>query len=308
YKGLTSEGGPMRPQWGVLKEPLSLRSLTEQFGWVDPITIAAKVYRPFGEVPSKLNGLAAPVVWLVLALTALVAATLLDRDRASKRAWGVLAAVLLFGSLITPDSLGDNHGGYLPQRVALLGLVALAPWLRLDAPGPLARLGRAGLFIALAVQSLFVWDYARESTRTAGRLLAASDAVGRGRREATVLLNILGRFRSNPVLHADCLLGVDRDNVIWADYETNYYYFPVQLRDPDRMPRAAPLEIIARTDAPGDEAKRAVLWADYLDRYADQIDVVVIYGIDPAIEAITARRFVRTWMAGDGRVQVWRRK
>ena len=83
------------------------------------------------------------------------------------------------------------------------------------------------------MQSLFVWDYGRESTRTAGRLLAASDAVGRGRREATVLIDILGRFRSNPVLHADCLLGVDTGNVIWADYETNYYYFPVQLRDPD---------------------------------------------------------------------------
>ncbi len=214
---------------------------------------------------------------------------------------------MLFGSLITPDSLGDNHGGYLPQRVALLGLVALAPWLRLDATGPLARLGRVGLLVALVVQSLFVWDYGCESTRTAGALLKAADAAGRGRREATVLLNILGRFRSNPVLHADCLLGVDADNVIWADYETNYYYFPVQLRDPDSMPRAAPLEIIARTDAPGDEAKRAALWSDYLDRSADQIDVVLIYGTDAAIETITARRFVRAWKADDGRGQVWRK-
>ncbi len=107
------------------------------------------------------------------------------------------------------------------------------------------------------------------------------------------------------MLHADCLLGVDTDNVIWADYETNYYYFPVQLRDPDVMPRAAPLEIIARTDGPGDEAKRAALWSDYLDRFADQIDVVLIYGTDAAIETITARRFVRSWTAPGGRVHVW---
>ncbi len=305
YKGLTREGGPMRPEWGVLKDPLSPQSWLEQFGWVDPITIAAKVYRPFGEIPWKPNGLVAPVLWLVLALAAMAAATLLNRDRAGKRGWGVLAALLLFGSLVTPDSLGDNHGGYLPQRVALLGLVALAPWLRLDAPGPLARFGRAALVFALVVQSLFVWDYGRESTQTAGALLASSGAIGRGRREATVLIDILGRFRSNPVLHADCLLGVDTDNVIWADYETNYYYFPVQLRDPASMPRAAPLEIIARADAPGDEAKRAALWADYLDRHADPIDVVVIYGTDPAIETITARRFVHSWTAPGGRVQVW---
>ena len=86
YKGLTRAGGPMRPEWGILKDPFSLRSWTEQFGWVDPITIAAKVYRPFGEVPSKLNGLTAPVVWLVLGLAALAAATLLDRDRAGSAA------------------------------------------------------------------------------------------------------------------------------------------------------------------------------------------------------------------------------
>ncbi len=88
YKNLTREGGPMRPEWGILKDPFSLRSWMDQFGWVDPITIAAKVYRPFGEVPSKLNGLVAPIVWLVLALAALAAATLLCRDRAGKRGWG----------------------------------------------------------------------------------------------------------------------------------------------------------------------------------------------------------------------------
>ncbi len=307
YRGLTRAGGPMRPEWGILTNPLSLGSWGEQFGWVDPITIAAKVYRPFGEVPAKLNGLAAPALWLALALGALTAATILgrDRDRSGVRGWGVLAALLLLGSLVTPDSLGVNHGGYLPQRVALLGLMALAAWLRLDAPGPLAKIGRAGLVVALVLQSLFVWDYGRECDATAGRLLAASDAVGLGRREATVLIDILGRFRSNPVLHADCLLGVDTGNVIWADYETNYYYFPVQLRDPAASPHAAPLEILARTDAPGDEAKRAALWSDFLDRHAAAVDVVVIYGTDPAIEAITARRFERVWRADDGRVQVW---
>lgn len=305
YKGLTRAGGAMRPEWGVLKNPLSIGAWGEQLGWVDPITIAAKVYRPFGEVPSTLNGLAAPAIWLVLAIAALTAATLFHRDRSSSRGWGVLAALLLLGGLVTPDTLGVSHGHYLPQRVVLLGLVALTPWLRLDAEGPLAKVGRAGLVVALVLQSLFVWDYGRESTRTAGRLLAVADDVGRGRREATVLIDILGHFRSNPVLHADCLLGVDTDNVIWADYETNYYYFPVQLRDPDAMPRASPLEILARTDAPGDEARRAGLWSDYLDRHAPAIDVVVIYGTDPAIEAITARRFDRMARAGAGRVQVW---
>jgi hypothetical protein len=246
------------------------------------------------------------VTWAVLGLAALTAATALDRTRArAARGWGVLAAILLLGSLITPDTLGENHGGYLPQRVALLGLVALVPWLRLDGLGAASTLGRAALVVALAVQTLFVWDYGRECTRTAGRFLEAGDAIGRSHRVATVLIDVRGRFRSNPLLHADCLFGVDTDDVIWADYETNFYYFPVQLRDPKTMPRAAPLELIAREESPAGAEKRARLWSDFLDRHASDVDVVAIYGTDPAIEQITARQFVRSWLAEDGRAQVW---
>jgi len=38
------------------------------------------------------------------------------------------------------------------------------------------------------------------------------------------------RFRSNPLLHADNLLGIGTGNIIWNNYETRYYYFPVQFR------------------------------------------------------------------------------
>ena len=300
YKGLTREGGPMRPEWVFLKTPFSPRSWLEQFGWVDPITIAAKVYRPFSDVPWKPNGLAAPVVWLVLSLAALTAATLLDRkwDRSCTRGWGVLAALLLLGGLVAPDSLGDNHGGYLPSASLCSAWSALAAWLRLDAPGPLARLGRAGLVVALIIQSLFVWDYGRESTQTAGRLLAASGAVGRGQRgdgpdqhprpvpiQPRAPCRLPARRR-----HRQRHLGRLRDELL---------LLPRPAPRPEVPARAAPLEIIARTDAPGDESKRAALWDDYMTRHLDQIDVVVIYGTDPRLEAITARRFGRTWI-GDG--------
>ena len=59
YKGLTRAGGAMRPEWGFLANPFSINAWGAQFGWVDPLTIAAKVYRPFGTTPSSLNGLAA---------------------------------------------------------------------------------------------------------------------------------------------------------------------------------------------------------------------------------------------------------
>ena len=75
--------------------------------------------------------------------------------------------------------------------------------------------------------------------------------VGRSQRVAVVLVDVRGRFRANPLLHADCLLGVGTGNIIWGNYETNHYYFPVQLRDPGLCPPAALLEEIAEEQRKG---------------------------------------------------------
>jgi hypothetical protein len=306
YRGLTRAGGPMRPEWVHFTNPFSLDSWQEQLRWVDPISLAAKVYRPFGSAPSVWNGVTAPAVWITFALIALTLATLRDDQRnRSLRGWAVLAVALVFGGVFGPDTLGLNHGHYLQQRVFLLGLVALIPWLRLDGPGRLDRIGRAGLVIALIFQTLFVWDYGRECTRTAGRFLTVAPHVGRGQREATVLIDVRGRFRANPLLHVDCLLGVGTGNIIWANYETNYYYFPVQRRDPEHTPSALDLEALAMLGGPT-ASERAPKWSDLLDRFAPVIDVVVIYGSDPEIEAITGRWFVREFRSDDGVVQVWK--
>jgi hypothetical protein len=302
YRSLTRAGGAIAPEWQYLSRPLSPRAWFAQLGWVDPISLAAKAERPFGEGLSMVNGLAAPVAWLGLGLVLLIAATWRSRDP-SRRAWIVLAAVVLICGFLGPDTIGKAHGHYLPQRVVQLGLVALVPWLGLDRPGRLAGLGRAAMVVALALQSLFVWDYGRESTRTVGRLIATAPEVGRSQRVAVVLLDVRGRFRANPLLHADCLLGVGTGNIIWGNYETNHYYFPVQLRDPDLSPPAALLEEIARLEGPANAEERARVWSGLIERYAAAIDVVVIDGSDPAIERITARRFVRS--SSDGRVQVW---
>lgn len=306
YLYFTREGGPMRPEWGYLAAPFSARAWVAQLGWADPISLAAKTQRPFGRDPSPWNGLAAPALWAGLGLAVLSGITLRDRDRGRRRVrvgWGAISLVVLLAGLFGPDTLGASHGHYLPPRVVLIGLVTLVPWLRLDAPGMMARLGRGALVVALILQSLFVWDYAGESRRTAGGLMEAAEEVGNDRRVAAVLLDIRGRFRSNPLLHADCLLGVGTGNVIWGDYETNYYYFPVRLRDPDASPPASALEAIARAEGP----ERARLWSALLDRHESAIDVVLIWGDDPEIEEATTSRFTLIWKSTDGRVQVYRR-
>lgn len=300
YLALMRRGGRIAPEWKQLRDPFSPRAWFSQLAWVDPISLARKDALPLWEgAASPWFGLLAPVLWVAAGLTLACLAT---RPRRETRGWWVLAGALLAGGAAGPDTLGPSHGDYLQQRVVLLGLVALVPVLRLEATG---RLGRASAFAlagALVVQSAFVWDYARVSERTAGAVLRAAGAVGTNRRVAALLIGIKTRFRANPLLHADCALGVGTGNVIWGNYETRFYYFPVRFRPGFDGPDPAELEAIALSDGPGQAQARARRWAGLLARHRGAIDALVVWGTDPALDALNAQTFRVVYEAGGLRV------
>jgi hypothetical protein len=221
-----------------------------------------------------------------------------------RRGWLVLAAILLLGGLVGPDTLGASHGNYLAQRVLLLGLAALVPALEFGA----ARIGTILLAVAVALQSAFVWDYALRSDRLVGDVLCAGRHLGDTDRVGTLLLRLRQRYRANPLLHADNLLGVETHRVIWNNYETAHYYFPVQVR-PD-VPHPPPLafEEISIRDAPAVAESRAEEWSALLEDHHRQIDALVIVGDDPTgrLDAITAHWFEP--VAREGTVRIWRRR
>ncbi len=309
YLSLSRRGGSMALVWGPIRHPLSGTAWVKQLVWVDPITIASKKVVPFSGRTSGGFVLLAPVLWVAAALVLLVLATVLRRGRdPERRGWAWLAALLLFGGVVGPDSLGPSHGEYLQQRVLLLGLAALVPVLELDAArfrrGWLVRLAGTALAVALLVQSAIVWDYARHCRHTAGAFARARDAVGRNQRVATLMIGIRDRFRSNSVLHADNLLGLGTGNVVWNNYETRYYYFPVQFRPGVDRPDPVDLEGLAIADDPGDAAARAERWERVLRKHLASIDVLVVWGSDPRLDAITARWFQT--VRQEGKIRVFR--
>jgi hypothetical protein len=110
------------------------------------------------------------------------------------------------------------------------------------------------------------------------------------------------------MLHADCLFGVGLDNVIWANYETAHYYFPVKVRPGLDHPPALAFEEVALLDGPGDSGERARRWADLIEGHSGSIDVLVEWnpGDDRSLDPIHARRYDRTFV--DGPVRVWARR
>ena len=114
-------------------------------GWVDPITLAIKDGLPFTSRVHFAFIVFAPVLWLLAGLvlwwygriSGRPAADVGRRDdrsafepartRDDRGAWLLLATLFLAGGIAGPGSFGANHGEFLPQRVILLGLIALVP-------------------------------------------------------------------------------------------------------------------------------------------------------------------------------------
>ena len=210
--------------------------------------------------------------------------------------------MLTLGGVASPDTFGPEHGNYLPQRIVLFGLVALAVVIDIDLRRWSGRIATVGLAAAVALQSAIVWDYAVYSDRSAGEILRVRDAVGRGHRLAFLPASVRSRFRANPLMHVDNWLGVGTDNVVWGNYETRHYYFPVQFRPGLDRPMPDELEDIVLLDAPADSARRARDWEQLLARHADAIDVLVSYKSDPLLDGVSERYFREVERRGDVRI------
>jgi hypothetical protein len=330
YLRIARQGGPMHPVWDNLSSPWSPQAWAARLGWADPLTLAIKDGLPFTERVGPAFAFFAPATWLFVALVSWWYGQITSpppgpaRDPASRhadqpgprcvgeaeasgdrRAWLMLAALLIAGGVVGPDSLGPAHGEFLPQRAILLGLVALVPVFDVDLARWPGLITTAALAAAVVLQSAVVWDYARYSDRTAGQIIGAGDLVGRNQRIVTQLTTSRGRFRANPLLHAENWLGVDTSNVVWNNYETLHYYFPVQFKAGIDRPHPGDLELVSIHEDPKEQADRLRDWERILCRAADSIDVVLVWKSNERLDAITRRWFDLVGRRGD--VQIYRR-
>lgn len=313
YRRIMRQGGSIEPIWGILgTNPLSFRAWKEQVGWVDPLTLGRKLSAPFVDAESPAFVLATPVLWFGAAAAVLIGASVLRRHQPDTRSsymyggWALLAGILLGGGLVSPDTLGPRHGNYLAQRTVLLGLVALLPALNLERGRISTRFASVTLVIAVVLQTAFVWDYARRASPLVTTFLRAKPACGRGQRIGALMVELKGRYRVNPLLHLDSLLGLGTGNIIWGNYESAFYYFPVQIRQGVSHPPVLEFEEISRLDGPGEAVERARRWNYLLARHGQEIDVLVVWGDDPGIDRVNNASYRLVFH--DGKVRVWHRR
>jgi len=303
YQRLMRGHGQMTPTWEELKNPLSLASWRGQLGWVEPISLFGKTAAPFVEGSRPWFAGLSPLLWLVLAIVALLVGVAKTDRKLLRDRLGLFAVAggLLAGGLFGPDSLGANHGNYLALRLVLLALIASVPaW-------PYAcRTATIALALAVALQSAFIWDAAIRSNRAVGPIVAARSAMQPGDRMGTLLIGARAPTRSSPLLHADCLLGAKTGAIVWANYESAFYYFPVQVRPAIPHPPILEFEEISRMDDPSQADARADRWRRLLLSHAAEVDTVMVWAEDIDLDRYGFGPFKMTFH--DGPVRILRRR
>lgn len=302
YHGMMRANGETRPYWN-LSDVWSLRKWIRHLLSADPLQLMSGTGAfPFVEEVSPWFRLLSPTLLVALALVVLAAATFfVQREQGqsfagARRPWVILALLFLAVWLIGPDGLGERHGGFLRERILLLGLVAIVPALELDARKIGIRVGAAALMAAAVLQLAATWDYALTSNRLARDFMRVEPHVGVGRRIKILLVGDYDRFKANPLLHTGNMFGIGTGNVVWDNYEVAQYFFPAKYRDDlaDRRTRAKQAQRMYRfmfpfpDDVAGEDLDK---WADLLAQAHHEIDVLVVWGSDPRLDAINMQWF-----------------
>ncbi len=298
YRHVMRTGGGLHPSWRCLSEPWSLGSWVTQMIWINPLWPGPSRFDLLSQFSLVVALLVVPLCPLIFRPEGRGGESAPLRER---RGWRLLALLFLLGSLLVPDGFA-HHGHMLPQRVFLFGLVASIPGLGLEETRRRYRLGLLILTVAVMAQSALVWNYALDSQRRAGAFMRAKSHVGTKQRVAVLWIGIFDPFRANPLLNLYGMLGIGTGNVVWNNYESNHYYFPVQLRARFAGPPAAEFESIAMMTSSGRTAESADRWRRLLGRYHGAIDALVVYGEDATLDAINARWFRPVFQGGGVKV------
>ena len=298
------------PQWANLSDPWSPVGVVVRLEWVDPLSLAIRDGLPFTERDGpaffvRAGDLARHRPHNLGLRDDQGRVPDSDSEHDDRLGWLLLAAILIVGGVIGPDSLGEAHGDYLPQRIVLMGLVALVPIFDIDLSRWWGRGCTAALVVAVVLQSAIVWDYAIYSDRTAGQMIRAGETIGHDQRIAALLVSTRSRFRSNPLLHADQLAGGRYGQRRLEQLRDAALLLPRAFPAGIDRPRPDDLEWVSLHEDPGEAEPRGRAWEKILSQHAASIDVVVVWKSDPALDAITARWFDRVDRRGD--VQIFRR-
>jgi hypothetical protein len=319
YRSMMQAAAAIHPRWMNLADPLSARQWLTYSRRVNILSlIDQEPNLLFSHTVSSWSHLPAVTTWTIVGLILLSLSSVIGRQNErsaagnTTRGWVLVSAALILCGLFGPDDVGEAHGGFLRERILLLGLATVVPILKprltRARPGSLvAAVGFGALLIAAYLQLAAVRSYAQTSNRLAGEFMQAKPYVGTGQRVAVLIVEPETNYEPKPLLHLPELFGIDSGNVIWNNYGPGLYYFPVRFRDASNASLFYVRGIPEFTDHQISQEDLED-WADLLSEIEARTDVLVVWRGTAELDEVNSEWFADEPVFQNDNVRVFRHR
>lgn len=315
YKLSISDGSQFIPMWTILEGPLSLASIGLHLRTTEPFLIISRRFIPFLAGESAFNYLASPIIWIGIAFSIILAATLSEwRKKGFRQYFPHIAVilVLLVLAFLAPDELGPGQASIIRPRLFLCAVVLFVPFYAVRTQVLLGRIAAVLLAALFAYQVAALWEYSAKVDSESAEFLAAGPELEAAERIASIMIfDEQPRFRPHPLTRMSCLFGIAKDKAVWDNYETGFYFFPVvNLRAEDRqfVRDFTGANIYQRSYAADGFDERLILLDSLLETGHERIDTLLVWGRDERVESVLQKWFEPGPYFEKGRVRLFRRR
>jgi hypothetical protein len=317
YKLISESGGGIYPQWRYLNDPLSISSWISQLRGVDPFVLISRKRFPFSEAISSFFSIFSPIIWLLFAfillslpfLKSLLKKIIFPKE---KLPFLILFVSFVFIALFSPDDFGYSHGSILRERIFICALVFFVPLFNLENNLFLKRSTQLCLLVVIIFQTLVVWDYAIRTNRDAEEFLSVRQRIPEtGSIASVVIMPDVMHFHSSPMLNLNMLVGINKNVIVWDNYEIGYYIFPIVAKTEDQrqfVRKLADSNGFGLNNPAENFAEKLGKLDSTLEANHDKIETMLVWGNEPRIEAVLSRWFEPRPFFENGQVRLFRHK
>lgn len=317
YKLLSESGGGVYPQWRYLSDPFSISSWISQLRGVDPFVIISRKRFPFSSESSSLFAIFTPIIWLFFAFFLLFVPFLKTalKNKAvpkEKLPFLILFITFLFIALFSPDDFGYSHGSILRERIFICSLVFFVPLFEVNKNLILKRLAQFCLLLVICFQTAALWDYSLGTNREAEEFLSVREQISETDSLASVIImpDVM-HFHSSPMLNLNLLVGINKNVIVWDNYELGYYIFPIVAKtESDRqfIRRLTESNGFGLNNPVENFAEKLGKLDSALEANHDKIETMLVWGNEPRVQAVLNKWFESEPFFENRRVRLFRHK
>ncbi len=234
-------GGGISPQWRYLRNAFSISDWFTRLSAADPFVLISRRAVPFVVSTTPAFAVFSPTLWLTAALLLLLfamyrwRATPQDKARKERDNWGILSLMLAVVWAFGPDDFGLAHGGILRERVLILGLVCIVPFINHAGKKYINLAAHVCLIFVILYQTFVLWEYSLQNDTIAKQFFVAKDQIGHNESLGSIVfIGDTRRFKPIPLSNLTPYLGIGKNAPVWDNYEFGFYLFPVVTKTPEQ--------------------------------------------------------------------------